>query len=174
MRYLLFILALTALISCERYEDDSENSLSFNGWAVDTSDLTGTSIVKDAFPIVTNPSYTTNKDINLSENEKVIAIRIQNSILVYPLKYMGVEVLNDKQATLSFAVTYCPITKSAYVLKRNINNRVLTFSASGILYKDNLIFYDLETESLWSQMLFKGINGKFLHEIFFYFVLRYQ
>jgi len=164
MRYLLFIFTVIILTYCESSEDNSQNKAFNNGWAIDTSDLTGTSIVKDAFPIVTNPSYTTNKNINLSEKEKVVAIRVQDSILVYPLRYMGVEVLNDKQASLSFAVTYCPITKSAYVLKRNIDNQVLTFSASGILYKDNLIFYDLETETLWSQMLFKGINGKFLNE----------
>jgi len=77
---------------------------------------------------------------------------------------MGIEVLNDKQANLSFAVTYCPITKSAYVLRRTVDNQTLTFSASGILYKNNLVFYDIETESLWSQMLFKGINGKYLHK----------
>ncbi len=100
----------------------------------------------------------------MSENERVIAIRIKDSVLVFPLRYMGVEVLNDQQASLSFAVTYCPITKSAYVIKRNINDRIHTFSASGILYKDNLVFYDLETESLWSQMLFKSINGKYLHK----------
>jgi hypothetical protein len=76
----------------------------------------------------------------LIDGESVIAIKVQDTILVFPLRYMGVEVVNTRQAEKAFAVTYCPITKSAYVLDRKIDERLLTFSASGILYKDNLVF----------------------------------
>lgn len=62
-----------------------------------------------------------------------------------------------------FAVTYCPITQSGLVWNRIFGEDTLTFAASGVLYKLNLVPYDVETESLWSQMLYKGIHGKHLH-----------
>jgi uncharacterized protein DUF3179 len=40
-----------------------------------------------------------------------------------------------------------------------MDGRRLTFGVSGILYRRNLIFYDVETGSLWSQLLSKAVAG---------------
>jgi hypothetical protein len=72
---------------------------------------------------------------------------------------MGVEVVNDMLDDVGFAVTYCPKTKTSYVINRKVNDNTYTFKASGLLYQDNLVYYDRESESYWSQMLFKSIHG---------------
>ena len=54
----------------------------------------------------------------------------------------------------SLLFSYCPITKSAIAFETNG-----VFRASGYLYKENLTPWDEETESIWSQMLLKGIRG---------------
>ncbi len=35
-----------------------------------------------------------------------------------------------------------------------------TFGVSGMLYNSNIIPYDRETDSYWSQMLLKAVNGE--------------
>jgi hypothetical protein len=40
-----------------------------------------------------------------------------------------------------------------------IDGRRLTFGVSGLLYRRNLILYDVETGSLWSQLLSEGVAG---------------
>lgn len=40
-------------------------------------------------------------------------------------------------------------------------DQVLTFGVSGMLYRNGLIMYDIETESLWSHVLGQGIGGQF-------------
>jgi uncharacterized protein DUF3179 len=40
-----------------------------------------------------------------------------------------------------------------------MDGRRLTFGVSGILYRRNLIFYDAETGSLWSQLLSEAVAG---------------
>jgi hypothetical protein len=46
------------------------------------------------------------------------------------------------------------------VYSRKIQNKTYTFGVSGRLYKSNVLFYDHQTESLWSQLLSTAISGK--------------
>ncbi|MCK5287235.1 MAG: DUF3179 domain-containing protein, partial [Thermodesulfovibrionia bacterium] len=42
---------------------------------------------------------------------------------------------------------------------RNILGKELTFGVSGLLYKSNVLMYDHQTESLWSQVKGKAVTG---------------
>ena len=42
---------------------------------------------------------------------------------------------------------------------RHVDNRELTFGVSGLLYKSNLLMYDRQTESLWSQVMSQAVSG---------------
>lgn len=45
------------------------------------------------------------------------------------------------------------------VYSRNIDGKTYTFGVSGRLYKSNVLLYDHQTESLWSQLLEKAVSG---------------
>jgi hypothetical protein len=45
------------------------------------------------------------------------------------------------------------------VYSRNVNGRELTFGVSGLLYKRNVLMYDRQTESLWSQVRNEAVTG---------------
>jgi hypothetical protein len=45
------------------------------------------------------------------------------------------------------------------VYSRNVDGKELTFGVSGRLYKSNVLLYDHQTESLWSQLMEKAISG---------------
>ena len=45
------------------------------------------------------------------------------------------------------------------VHSRNIKGKEYTFGISGRLYKSNVLLYDHQTESLWSQLMEKAISG---------------
>lgn len=42
---------------------------------------------------------------------------------------------------------------------RKIEDRLLTFGVSGLLYQSNVLMYDHQTESLWSQVLQEAVAG---------------
>jgi hypothetical protein len=42
---------------------------------------------------------------------------------------------------------------------REVSGTLTTFGVSGLLYNSNIIPYDRETDSNWSQMLLKAVNG---------------
>jgi hypothetical protein len=45
------------------------------------------------------------------------------------------------------------------VYSRNVDGKEYTFGVSGRLYKSNVLLYDHQTESLWSQLMKKAISG---------------
>jgi hypothetical protein len=45
------------------------------------------------------------------------------------------------------------------VYTRNIEGKILTFGVSGLLYKSNVLMYDHQTESLWSQVKGTAVTG---------------
>lgn len=57
------------------------------------------------------------------------------------------------------SINYCPLTGSAMLWKGDMEANNPTFGTSGLLYNSNLIMYDRETGSWWSQMLEMGINS---------------
>jgi hypothetical protein len=47
------------------------------------------------------------------------------------------------------------------VYSRRVGDRELTFGVSGRLYRSNVLLYDHQSESLWSQLLEKAVTGRF-------------
>ncbi len=45
------------------------------------------------------------------------------------------------------------------VYSREVDGKVYTFGISGRLYKSNVLFYDHQTESLWSQLMEQAVTG---------------
>jgi hypothetical protein len=45
------------------------------------------------------------------------------------------------------------------VYDRNVKDKELTFGVSGLLYESNVLLYDHQTESLWSQLKEEAVTG---------------
>lgn len=45
------------------------------------------------------------------------------------------------------------------VYSRKVDDKLYTFGVSGRLYKSNVLLYDHQTESLWSQLMEKAVSG---------------
>ena len=52
------------------------------------------------------------------------------------------------------------MTGTAFGWKSISNGTKSTFGVSGLLYNSNLILYDRNSDSLWSQLELKCVNGK--------------
>ena len=63
---------------------------------------------------------------------------------------------------IHFALTYCPLTGTALNWNREINGNVTTYGVSGLLYNSNLMPYDRESNSTWSQLELQCVNGELI------------
>jgi hypothetical protein len=130
---------------------------------------------RDAIPAIVDPAFGPNwedvsyrldpedeesdYDPELASDDTVLGVARDGAARAYPLKLLNWhEVVNDAFGG-PLLVSYCPVCRSGVVASRRIDERTLTFGVSGYLLRANLVLYDEETETLWSQLLAKGING---------------
>ena len=56
-------------------------------------------------------------------------------------------------------ITYCPLCGSGVAFSARAAGRARRFGVSGLLYNSDVLLYDRETESLWSQLLARAVSG---------------
>jgi len=115
----------------------------------------------DGIPPVDEPRFLPAKDVPwLTDDEPVISLSLGGEHRAYPVQIlMWHEIVNDTVARRPVAVTYCPLCNSALAFDRRLGDRVLSLGTSGRLYLSDLVMYDRQTESLWSQIEGRAIAG---------------
>lgn len=112
------------------------------------------------FKLIENPQYAPVNQVNyLNDDHMVFLTRATGDVLVFPHRNMGVEVVNEDANGVLMAITYCPITKSGIIWDRVVGIDTLLLTASGYLYKDNMMPLDLNSGNIWSQMLLRRFQG---------------
>lgn len=120
---------------------------------------------KDGIPAISSPKFISgNSGVTfINDFELVTVVQHGNEVKAYPHKILDWhEIVNDEIGGEPFVLSYCPLTGTSDAWKRTINGEVTTFGVSGFLYNDNLILYDRNTDSNWSQILRKSINGNLI------------
>ena len=94
------------------------------------------------------------------DEELVIALTFNGDARAYPVRLLSLhEIVNDTIGGQPVLVTWCPLCFSALAFNPVVDGRTLTFGVSGYLYNDNLVMYDHQTNTLWSQLVGQGIRG---------------
>ncbi len=118
---------------------------------------------KDGIPALTNPKFmAANEATYLRPKDRIIGFVTAEESRAYPLKILNHhEIVNDQIGVLPVAVTYCPLCDSCAVFDRRTELGEREFGVSGLLYNSNVLMYDRggRPESLWSQVLTRGISG---------------
>lgn len=97
----------------------------------------------------------------LPDSSQVIGIERGGDSRAYPVDLLALhEVVNDVVGGDPVAVTWCPLCASSLAFERRVGSRTLSFGVSGYLHKANLVMFDRETGSLWSQLLAGAVTGR--------------
>lgn len=118
---------------------------------------------RDGIPSIDQPKFiSVDEAIFIKPDDLVIGLRVNGIFRAYPIKILNWhEVVNDEIGGLPIVITYCPLCRSAIVFKSSIRNRILSFGVSGLLYNSDVLLYDRQTESLWSQLKTAAVTGKY-------------
>jgi len=118
-------------------------------------------IPPDGIPPIDEPTFETVGQVDwLEDDEPVLSLTVGEETRAYPLQVMTWhEIVNDTVGGVPVAVTYCPLCNSGVAFEREVDGRVLSFGTSGMLYADNLVMYDRQTESLWPQLTGQAAIG---------------
>lgn len=115
---------------------------------------------KDGIPALSELEFISLSDSELSDDTLGIFLEVEGDQRYYPFNIMvWHEIANDTIGGVPVAVTFCPLCGSAIVFDRRVNGEVLELGVSGFLYESNLLMFDRQTESFWSQVLGEGVVG---------------
>lgn len=116
---------------------------------------------KDGIPAILKPTFVSAREVMfLKDEDRVLGISQGNEAKAYPIKILNWhEIVNDTIGGKPVVITYCPLCGSGIGLDPMIQGRSLTFGVSGLLYESDLLMYDHQSESLWSQIAMEAVAG---------------
>lgn len=147
------------LVGFKNYEPQTNTDLSI----IEFNQIIKTKLKVNEIPPINNPKFTQNHSEVLKcldENEKGILIENRENIRIYPFTILQQHlIVNDKIEEKPVLISYCALCNSPNVYERTLDDKILTFGTTGLLYRNNDLFYDDLSDSLWSQLNGKAIVG---------------
>ncbi len=117
---------------------------------------------RDGIPALSDPKLIAAAQAGyLKPDDRIVGIVLNGEARAYPIPILNWhEIVNDEIEGQGFAVTYCPLCGTAVAFDATIDGRSTDFGVSGLLYNSDVLLYDRETESLWSQILSQSVAGE--------------
>jgi CheY-like chemotaxis protein len=143
----------------------AETALERNGFVLEPSGIPVEEILaggppRDGIPALDEPAHLAAESAPWRDDEIVVGVTIGEQSRAYPLAVLvWHELVNDQLGGLPLLVSYCPLCGSAMVFDRRVAGAARRFGVSGLLYRSDLLMYDRESESLWSQIAARAVAG---------------
>jgi len=162
LKYIVSVMALLAALSVT----NSAYAVSLNGFNLEESSLPVEDIfqggpAKDGIPAIDKPIFISADEMHqLNPNDMVLGITNGTQSKAYPIRILNWhEVVNDYLGDMPTLITYCPLCGSGMVFERTFDGQVLDFGVSGLLYNSDVLLFDRQTDSLWSQIKKQAVTG---------------
>ncbi|MHA7836001.1 MAG: DUF3179 domain-containing protein [bacterium] len=115
---------------------------------------------RDGIPALEHPKTVPASRASWKERDLVLGVVLDGEARAYPIALLDWhELVNDTLGGRAILVSYCPLCGTGLVFDRRIEGETKRFGVSGLLYRSDLLMYDRETESLWSQIAARAVTG---------------
>jgi hypothetical protein len=153
----------TVVILLASHESAAESK---NGFALDDALVPAAEILnggpgRDGIPSLDYPEFVSAGDARfLKAKDRVLGLVFDGVARAYPIRILNYhEIVNDAFGGNAVVVTYCPLCNSGMAFNAKIDRARLEFGVSGLLYNSDVLLYDRQTGSLWSQIMQTAITG---------------
>lgn len=149
------------MISCS-----GNNNVDSKGpWLIPADEVFDGGPGRDGIPALESPEKIPASEATyLPDAELVLGYYDGVNAVAYPLLILDWhEIINDDIGDFPLTITYCPLTGTGIGWDRTLNGKATTFGVSGLIYNNNLIPFDRETASNWSQQRLDCVNGELIN-----------
>jgi len=160
MRTGLLVFILLPL-SCPVWAETKMNGFVLDGALVPVREIRSGGPPKDGIPALDLPDIlAADKASYLDDSDRVLGISLNGRARAYPIRILNYhEIVNDVVGSEKVVITYCPLCGSGVAFDAEVNGRPLEFGVSGLLYNSDVLMYDRQTDSLWSQIMKTAVAG---------------
>jgi len=161
MKHPQLLLALLVLLTIAACNAQTRNGFDLSGASIPASQIHKGGPPRDGIPSIDEPQFISPEAANKLEPEDDVLGVVHNGIAkAYPVNILNWhEIVNDEFNGQPVVVSYCPLCGSGLAFDARVGGQHRNFGVSGLLYNSDVLLYDRESESLWSQVKMKAING---------------
>lgn len=157
MKYSIFLLIFLSLQSCYA---QSKKGFDLSNSLIPVNEIKDGGPPRDGIPSIDNPKFLKASEVLLKDGDRILGVQLNGIAKAYPINILNYhEIVNDYFGDDPVVITYCPLCGSGIAFDARINGKAKTFGVSGLLYNSDVLLYDRETESLWSQLKYQAISG---------------
>ena len=140
---------------------DRLNGFDISGALVPKSQIAHGGPPRDGIPALSRPAMLPASKVDyLKPADRVLALNLDGDARAYPIRILNWhEVVNDTVGGRGVVISYCPLCGTGMVFDAQPGDRHLDFGVSGLLYNSDMLLYDRQTSSLWSQIRAQAISG---------------
>ncbi|NIA01372.1 MAG: DUF3179 domain-containing protein [Planctomycetia bacterium] len=159
--YPLLVAGLVYYFGPGHLHAEPANGFDLSGALVPIEEIRRGGPPRDGIPAIDRPRFITAGNANfLDGSDRVLGIDRNGVRKAYAVKILNYhEIVNDRYGQEAVVVSYCPLCGTGMAFLAAKDGSVLNFGVSGLLYNSDVLLYDRETDSLWSQLMKQAIAG---------------
>lgn len=167
MKFFFILTSIFLLISCGNGSSShSENVVQAERWSIPSDQVIDAGPGKNGIPALSFPDFIPVNEASFPDEQLILGVKQQGIVKAYPHNILDWhEIVNDRFNDDVLILSYCPLTGTGMLWESNSAEDNPTWGVSGLLYNSNLILYDRDTDSNWSQMLEQSVQGSRVDEI---------
>ncbi len=154
--------ALSLLLVADPSLGVRKNGFVLDGSLVPSREILSGGPPRDGIPSIDRPRFAvaTEADRFLRDKDRILGISRNGVAKAYPIAILNYhEIVNDSFGDEPIVVTYCPLCGTGMAFVAAIAGERRIFGVSGLLYNSDVLLYDRNSETLWSQLMLKAVAG---------------
>ncbi len=157
----IFLTSALLLATVEAAFAQTKNGFDLTGALVPAAQIESGGPSKDGIPTIDRPKFVAAGDARfLQGDDRVLGVARNGIAKAYPVRILNWhEIVNDTFGAEHIAVTFCPLCGTGIAYVSEAGGKPLSFGVSGLLYNSDVLVYDRQTQSLWSQILAQAVSG---------------
>ncbi len=159
--YPLLVVAVGYYFGLDYLYAGPTNGFDLSGALVPVEEIEQGGPPRDGIPAIDQPHFISAGNAGfLSDSDRVLGIDHNGIRKAYAVKILNFhEIVNDRFGQEAIVVSYCPLCGTGMAFLAAADDSVHSFGVSGLLYNSDVLLYDRETDSLWSQLMKQAITG---------------
>ncbi len=149
------------LLASSPVHAQTKNGFDLSNASIPAEEIQSGGPPRDGIPALDQPAFKNVEEVNwLDGKDRILGITRNGVSKAYPIRILNWhEIVNDQFKDEHILVTYCPLCRSGMAFISTVDGKTLDFGVSGLLYNSDVLMYDRQTESLWSQLMAKAVSG---------------
>ena len=160
-RQIRLVMSILLFTVCANTQGQTKNGFSVTGALIPVDEIHSGGPPRDGIPAIDRPHFVNAGAATfLQESDRVLGI-VRNGISkAYPVAILNWhEIVNDRFVNEPVVLTYCPLCGTGMAFLATSGDQELDFGVSGLLYNSDMLLYDRQTQSLWTQIGRQAVSG---------------